>query len=142
VSVLVDTSIWSVALRRRRERLQTAERAAVTEWSALVREGRACLMGPIRQEILSGVRTDSQFDLLRTRLEPFPNLAVLDTDYVEAARLYNRCRRHGLSGTPIDLLICTVAIRLNLPVFSLDSDFYNAARWAPIRIHEPRPAAN
>jgi predicted nucleic acid-binding protein len=140
VSVLVDTSVWSVALRRRRERLAEVERDTVAEWSSLVREGRAGLIGPIRQEILSGIRNSSQFELLRARLEPFPNLAVLDADYIEAADLFNRCRRHGVSSTPIDMLICAVAIRLDLPVFSLDGDFRNAARLLAFRLHEPRPA--
>ncbi|MEX2304244.1 MAG: PIN domain-containing protein [Bryobacterales bacterium] len=138
MSVLVDTSIWSVALRRHGARLAGVERAAVAEWSALVTEGRACLMGPIRHEILSGIRSNSQFELLKNRLEPFPNQAVLDADYVEAADLFNRCRRQGLSGTPIDLLICAAAIRLNFAVFSLDGDFRNAARLLPLRLHEPR----
>lgn len=138
MSVLVDTSIWSVALRRHGAPLARVERAAVAEWSALVTEGRACLMGPIRQEILSGIRSNSQFALLKSRLEPFPNQAVLDEDYVEAADLFNRCRRQGLSSTPIDLLICAVAIRLKLPVFSLDSDFRNAAQLLPLRLHNPR----
>lgn len=139
MSVLVDTSVWSIALRRRRERLAEGEREAVAEWSSLVREGRARLIGPIRQEILSGIRNHSQFALLRKRLEPFPNLAVLDSDYLEAAELFNRCRRQGVSGTSIDLLICAVAIRLNLAVFSLDGDFRSAARLLPLRLHAPRP---
>jgi hypothetical protein len=142
MSVLVDTSVWSVALRRRRERLAEVERDTVAEWSSLVREGRAGLIGPIRQEILSGIRNSSQFELLRARLEPFPNLAVLDADYIEAAGLFNRSRRHGVSSTPFDMLIGAVAIRLDLPVFSLDGDFRNAARLLPFRLHEPRPATS
>jgi hypothetical protein len=138
VKVIVDTSIWSIALRRQRTRLSESERAAVAEWSALVAEGRACLIGPIRQEILSGMRDHAQFEVLKNRLQPFPSQPVADTDYIDAADLFNRCRRQGLSGTPIDLLICAVAIRLELAVFSLDNDFRNAARLLPLRLHKPR----
>lgn len=52
--VLADTSIWSLALRRRSEDLNRAERRLLSEWFELVRDGRVRLMGPIRQEILSG----------------------------------------------------------------------------------------
>jgi predicted nucleic acid-binding protein len=107
-----------------------------------VRDGRACLIGPIRQEILSGIRSEPQLDLLRTRLEPFPNLTIEDIDYIDAARFYNRCRRRGVSGTPIDMLICAVAIRLDLPIFTLDGDFRNAARLLPLRLHAPRAVGN
>jgi hypothetical protein len=50
-----DTSVWSLALRRKNESLSTNERFLVTELSELIREGRARMIGLVRQELLSGV---------------------------------------------------------------------------------------
>src|SRR5262249_53327082 len=60
--VLVDTSIWSLALRRRPAALTLAEEGVVDEWTGLVSEGLAGLIGPIRQEILSGVKRVEVFE--------------------------------------------------------------------------------
>ena len=64
MNVLVDTSVWSLALRRNKPR-GTAEERELTE---LIREGRVAIIGPIRQELLSGVKTLAQFRTLRDRL--------------------------------------------------------------------------
>jgi len=57
MNVLVDTSVWSLALRRKNESLTTNERFLVTELSELIREGRARVIGLVRQELLSGIKT-------------------------------------------------------------------------------------
>ncbi len=59
VMVLVDTSVWSLALRRKPEHLSPREQLLVAEWSELVREGRVQMIGPIRQELLSDFATSS-----------------------------------------------------------------------------------
>ena len=85
--VIVDTSVWYLALRRR-NRKDTPETDAL---STLITEGRVVLLGAIRQEILSGIRFSEQFERLRTALEPFPDEPIETKDYVEAARLCNQC---------------------------------------------------
>lgn len=57
MNVLVDTSVWSLALRRKAHDLDTAERLRVEALGELIREGRAKLIGLVRQELLSGVKT-------------------------------------------------------------------------------------
>ena len=133
--VLVDTSIWSLALRRRAEDLNPTERRWVTEWAAVVRAGQVQIIGPIRQEILSGVRDHSHFSRLETRLSAFRDVPVESSDYVEAARFFNACRRRGVTGAPTDLLICAVARRFGWPIFSCDHDFENYASLLPVRLH-------
>jgi len=59
--VLVDTSVWSVALRRQAGQLTAGEGAVREELAELIREGRARLIGPVRQEVLSGIRTEAQY---------------------------------------------------------------------------------
>ena len=55
MNVLVDTSIWSLALRQNIESLNTTEKFLVAELSELIREGRARLIGLVRRELLSGI---------------------------------------------------------------------------------------
>ena len=135
--VLVDTSVWSLALRRGPESLSKAERHLVDVWSKLVQDGRAVLMGPIRQEILSGLRTQSSFDSLRELLRSFRHLEIEASDYDLAADFFNRCRAGGVSGSHIDLLIASVAYRVSMPIFSTDKDFARYARHVPIKLYEP-----
>ena len=135
MKVLVDTPVWSLALRRRFEDLDRKERFLVEAWSVLVRDGLIAMIGPIRQEILSGIRQASGFEKLRMRLAAFPDLPILTADHEQAARFFNAFRRHGVTGTPIDLLICAVADRLGLSLFTTDKDFQAYARHLPIRFH-------
>jgi predicted nucleic acid-binding protein len=134
MNVLVDTSIWSLGLRRRLGNLNQREQEIVARWAALIRENRAAIIGPIRQEILAGIRDGDQFIALERRLGAIPNTVIEDDDYVEAARFYSRCRSKGVTGSAIDLLICAVATRLAFPVFTVDGDFTRYAKHLPVAL--------
>ncbi|HWF61757.1 MAG TPA: PIN domain-containing protein [Nitrospira sp.] len=138
--VLIDTSIWSLALRRSSSALNETQVHLVARWKELVRDGQAALIGPIRQEMLSGLQQREAFETLRTHLAPFDDVPLMRNDYEEAAGLFNLCRSHGLTGTAIDLLICAVACRLQTPIFTIDQDFLRYRRQIPIRLYEPRLA--
>jgi predicted nucleic acid-binding protein len=138
--VLVDTTIWSLALRRRPARLSASERKRVGEWEELVRQGRAVLMGPIRQEVLSGIREPTVFDALRRRLADFRHLGIEPDDYDQAAVCFNRLRSRGVAGTPVDMLICAVASRHRVPIFTTDRDFELYATHLEIALHPLGPA--
>ncbi len=135
--VLVDTTIWSLALRRRPRNLNPDEQRLVEEWTLLVRTGRAALIGPVRQEVLSGIRRVSDFAALRQRLSAFRHVEILPADYDQAASFFNTCRSRGIVGTSIDMLICATAARLNIPIFTTDPDFSRYARLLPIRRYAP-----
>ena len=134
MSVLVDTSVWSLALRRR----EPAPDGAVGELSELIREARVHLIGPIRQEVLSGIREAAQFVSLRDRLRAFPDLPLETVDHERASELFNLCRRHGIQGSNTDFLLCAVAERHNLPILTTDGDFAIFSRHIPISLHRPR----
>jgi predicted nucleic acid-binding protein len=136
--VLVDTPIWSLALRRRPPNLNPTEVRQVAEWSELVREGRIALLGIVRQEMLSGIADEQQFLRLTRVLRAFPDESVGIEDYEEAARCFNRCRAGGIQGSPVDFLICAVAIRADLAIFTADPDFTAYARHLPLTLHEVR----
>jgi predicted nucleic acid-binding protein len=137
VTVLVDTTIWSLALRRRSQQLSPEERGLVEEWERLVTSRRAVLAGPIRQEVLSGVRSGKMFEALQERFSSFRYLEILPGDYDQAARFFNLCRSHGITGSHIDMLICALAYRNGVPIFTTDGDFPDYARHLPIHLHVP-----
>ncbi|HUY13878.1 MAG TPA: PIN domain-containing protein [Terriglobia bacterium] len=141
MTVLVDTSVWSLALRRRSRRLSGEEELVRDELAELIREGRAQMIGPVRQEVLAGIRDRSQYERLRRDLRAFDDPRLVVEDYEEAARASNECRAAGVGGSAVDFLICAVALRRNWPVFTTDKDFARYASHLPLRLHQPRPKA-
>jgi predicted nucleic acid-binding protein len=132
VKVLVDTSVWSLALRRRRN----ANADPVTSvLAALVEDGRVAIIGAIRQELLSGVRDPAHFERLRDHLRAFPDTETTTEDHEEAADLYNRCREKGIQGSNTDFLICAVAIRNGAPILTTDEDFKRFAKIVSIPLY-------
>ncbi len=134
MNVLVDTSVWSLALRR----AKAGPDPIVQELAELVTEGRVEIVGQIRQELLSGVKTSGQFQALRDTLRAFPDLALETVDFEHAAELYNKCRSRGIQGSDTDFLICAVALRRNLAIFTTDADFSAFRRVVPLALYEPR----
>jgi len=96
------------------------------------------MLGPVRQELLSGVRTEEQFETLRDHLRAFPDVSLEAEDYEEAAAFFNRCRAKGLQGSNTDFLICATAVRRGLGILTTDADFAHFARVLPIELHPPR----
>jgi predicted nucleic acid-binding protein len=138
MSVLIDTSIWSLALRRKTAQLNRAERQQVEEWKVLVSDGRVRLAGIIRQEVLSGIREARDFERLRERLAPFDDISVETRDHEQAASYFNACRAKGVTPTAFDVLICALAVRHGLAIFTTDGDFSHYAKILPIRLHAVR----
>ena len=135
MSVLVDTSIWSLALRRKPEHLNSRERLLVAEWSDLVREGRARIIGLLRQELLSGIKTYAQLEALRKTAGAFTDELVDPKDHEAAAQAGNSCRSKGIAVSLVDMLICAVALRRSMDIFTTDPDFEKYARVLPLRLH-------
>jgi len=138
MNVLIDTSVWSLALRRKNESLSTTERFLVAELSELIREGRARMIGLVRQELLSGIKATEQYEKLRLHLRSFPDEVVDTSDYEEAAKAGNRCRAKGVVISIVDILLCAVANKRLWTIFTTDPDFSNYAKVLPLRIHARR----
>jgi predicted nucleic acid-binding protein len=134
VNVLVDTSIWSLALRRAKR----VDDAAPKELAELIREGRVVMLGPVRQELLSGIKQKAHFELLQEHLQSFPDLELDTADYEEAAAAFNRCRERGIQGSNTDFLICSAALRRDLSIYTTDGDFKHYARVLKLALHTPR----
>jgi predicted nucleic acid-binding protein len=139
VDVLVDTPIWSLTLRRQESaKLSAAEIRCKRELAELLAENRARIIGPVRQEILSAVRHRAQFERLRTLLRQFDCEPLSTADFESAAEAGNMCREKGLAGSPVDYLICAVALSRRWAVFTLDRDFDRFARVLGVPLHAPR----
>ena len=131
MKVLADTPVWSAALRR-----SAGEDSALrTELEWLVTHGAVAIMGPIRQELLSGIKGQAQFDQVRTALRHFPDVALQTEDFETAASYYNTCRGKGVQGSLTDFLICAVAVRRDLEIFTTDGDFVHYRKHLPFALY-------
>jgi predicted nucleic acid-binding protein len=137
MKVLIDTPIWSLALRRKKT-LSRGERVLIAELNELINEVRVALIGPIRQELLSGISNDEQFRILKERLRPFEDLPLTQADYERAAEFYNVCRKAGIQGSQVDFLICSVSVGNEVPIFTTDKDFLYYKKQLPISLYPPR----
>ena len=138
MNVLVDTSVWSLALRRKGQDLNAAEKAAVSELTELIQEGRARIIGLVRQELLSGIKTTGQYEKLRGLLRTFPDEAIATPDYETAAKAGNDCRAKGVAVSVSGMLICAIALTREWSIFTTDPDFRNYAKVLPVKLHTPR----
>ena len=132
--VLIDTTVWSLALRRHRRQLSLPQRTAALVLRDLLSRGLALLIDPVRQEVLSGIRDDSTFEAVRQHLRWINEAALTRDDFESAARCFNRCQSAGVAGSGTDMLLCAVAIRLDVPIWTTDADFTNYSRLLPIRL--------
>ena len=80
------------------------------------------------QEILNGVKTTKQCDLLIDYFEAFPLIDLDRNDFIEAARLKNKCRSKGVHAGSVDFLIAAVAINRNFALLTADKDFQYIAQ--------------
>ncbi|HWW14567.1 MAG TPA: PIN domain-containing protein [Candidatus Dormibacteraeota bacterium] len=135
MTVLVDTPVWSLALRRKSADLNARERALTVALAELIREGRAQMMGAIRQELLSGIREEERFHKLRNYLRAFEEPGIEILDYEEAARMHNMCRGRGIAGSAVDFVICAVAQRRGWHIFTTDRDFERYGRVLGLKLY-------
>ena len=134
MKIIVDTCIWSLAVRRN----NIQSNSYVSELQELIKEIRVQLIGPVRQELLSGVKSSKQFDLLKTHLKAFDDLELEREDYELAAEYFNSARKKGIQGSNTDFLICALSTKHNMPILTTDKDFSNFQTVFHINLHSPR----
>ena len=138
MKILVDTSIWSLAFRRKNELDDGKDGLALRELKELINETRVILIGPIRQEILSGISDAVQFNKLKNKLKVFKDFPIHSADYELAAEFYNTSRKKGVQGSHIYFLICAFARRNEFTIFTSDNDFQNYSKILDLKLHQPR----
>jgi len=130
VSVLVDTSVWSLALRRDAPRSSRE----IESLAAAVERGDVCLTGTILQEVLQGFPSQERTRRLVGYLAPFPLLELHRGDFVLGAEIRNLCRTKGLTVGTIDAQIAAAAINHRCSLLTADRDFAGIAKHFPLRL--------
>jgi predicted nucleic acid-binding protein len=131
VSLLVDTSVWSLALRRD----APAGAAEVRTLRTALESGDTVVCtGIVLQELLQGFTGPKARDEILRRFSALPFVSPDRSDHVDAAELRNHCRRKGVQLATIDALIAQLCIRHDLMLLSADADFRHAARICPLRV--------
>ena len=131
MKVLVDTCIWSRVLRHKTPDAELSEKL-----KDLIKDGRVVMIGPIRQELLSGIPEPLQFEKLRDRLSFFEDLPLLTEYFVKAAEFCNTCRKKGVQGPTTDFLICAISHVRKLQIYTDDKDFSNYKKHLPIHLYK------
>jgi len=124
--------------RWRSDAVNLKKNGYVTELTELIKEIRAQLIGPVRQELLSGIKSGKQFNLLRKHLRAFEELKIEMEDYELAAEYFNTARQKGILGSNTDFLICAISTRHKMPILTTDKDFIHYQTLLPIKLHKPR----
>lgn len=135
MAILIDSPAWSLLFRRDRNPRSGDERAFQLGVRDIVASGQALLIGAIRQEVLSGFRSEARFLEFRDHLLAFSDEPVLMADYETAALFWNRTWAAGIAPTSTDMLVCAVSARLRAPVLTADLDFERYARVLPVELH-------
>ena len=131
MNLLVDTSVWSLALRRDGD----GETGPVRRLARALRDREGVFTtGLILQELLQGFRGPKDRRAILERFDALPLLMPDRDDHVEAAALRNACRRRGLPVGTIDALIARLAIRYDLEVLTTDRDFHRIADSTALRV--------
>ena len=134
MKIIVDTCVWSLALRRNK----STSNGIPAELRSLILDFRVQLLGPIRQEVLSGIKYEKQFQSLKENLTGFADLQLNESDYILAAQYHNLCRSKGIRGSNTDFLICAASVNHDLGIFTTDQDFQHFSKHLPISLHFPK----
>ncbi len=131
MKILVDTSVWSLALRRR-SGIVNAEAVVL---KTLIEQGDDIwLLGIILQEILQGIRQPKDFQMLKKYFDSFPVINPDRTDYIKAAELKNHLIKKGKQASTVDVLIASSAISHNCHLFTTDEDFSHIAEHSKLKL--------
>jgi predicted nucleic acid-binding protein len=134
VSLLVDTSVWSLAMRRDSgsELLQVRQLRDALDGSDSV-----VTTGLVLQELLQGFNGAKAAASIVERFQSLPLLQPDRRDHVAAAEIRNECRRNGVQIGTIDALLIQLCGRYDLTLLTTDQDFTFAARYVPFKLWAP-----
>lgn len=131
MNLFVDTSAWSLALRRDKP---PDHPAVGILRDALAQGGAIVITGIVLQELLQGFHGPKDQARIIERLQVLPLLSPTRDTHIQAALLRNTCRRHGVQLGTVDALIAQLCIERDLTLLTADQDFANAARFVPLRL--------
>lgn len=136
MTLFVDTSVWSLALRRDRP----APNAVVSALGRALEQGEpVTTTGLVLQELLQGFRGPRARERIVERFSALPFVVPDRGDHVRAADLRNACRRRGVQVGTIDALLARLCIRHELTLLTTDADFERIAALHPLALWRPGP---
>jgi predicted nucleic acid-binding protein len=125
--ILVDTSVWIDFFRG------TSSRENLLFKECPQRREPILITGIIAQEVLQGVRDDSQHQSILNYLLFFPAIEGAFDDYLAAANIYRSLWKRGLTiRSPVDCLIAALAIKHKVALLHKDSDFALISQHFPL----------
>lgn len=131
MNLLVDTSVWSLALRRDRP----SDSAEVVLLIRTIESGEPLsTTGLILQELLQGFAGPKSRDQIVERFSALPLIVPDRDDHIQAAELKNVCRRKGVQIGTIDALLAQLCIRHDLTMLTTDEDFRHLAKHTALRV--------
>ena len=125
MSLLVDTSVWLLALRRDVE--QSAPEVLALR-HALLGADQVFTTGLVLQELMQGFAGPKDRVQLVERLSALAFLQPVKDDHLEAAEVRNACRRRGVPIGTMDALLIQLCLRNDLTLLTTDQDFHAAAK--------------
>jgi len=135
MKILIDTSIWSLALRRQSGVVNPESVMLRT----LIEQGEDIhLLGIILQEVLQGIKNPKDFHILKDYLDAFPLIELTREDYIKAAELKNRLIKKGKQISTIDALIASASISNSCYLFTTDKDFEHIAQHSSLKLFRMR----
>lgn len=129
--LIIDTSVWSEALRRKKNAVNSSETIVR---KIIENDDEIVLLGVIIQEILTGISNEKLFSEIKDILDDFAYLEITKNDYIYASELTNKCRSKGIIAGSIDFLIASAAIRNKLQLVTFDKDFINISKHSNLKI--------
>lgn len=131
MTLLVDTSVWSLALRRDGS---TESREVIALREALDGADSVVTTGLVLQELLQGFSGPRDKEAIIERFGALPLIQPDRQDHIAAAEVRNLCRRSGVQVGTIDALLIQLCGRYELTLLSVDKDFTNAAPYVPFKL--------
>ena len=131
MKIIVDTSIWSLALRRK----DSPENREADLLRKLIEDGEDIyLIGIILQEVLQGIKRPADFQALTNYFESFPLIELSREDYIKAAALKTSLISKGIQASTVDALIASAASTHDCFLFTADKDFLHIAKHAKLKL--------
>jgi predicted nucleic acid-binding protein len=131
--IACDTSALSQFLRRSPD----TQNDVALKVEKLIDSNELALFGIVRQELLSGVKLPAHFERIDLTTQALPLFFADDEDHTTAARFFNTCRAKGIQGSPIDFLICAMAVKRKFRIYTTDPDFELYEPIIPIELYRP-----
>ena len=131
--VIIDTSVWSEALRRKKNTINSSETIIR---KIIEKDIEILLLGIILQEILSGISNEKLYNEIKKILDDFVYLETTKNDYIYASELSSKCRSNGIKAGSIDYLIASTTIQNDLHLVTYDKDFVNISKYTDLKIFD------